>query len=101
MNIGNTIKKTSDGNIIQKIEFDKLMTFWASCVSWYNHIIANKEVKGIEVINPPIPGYFLLTVDIIAMIMADTNVFTINCTIEPPIENNSHLYYAHNNSFRV
>lgn len=74
---GSKIKKTNEGIVIIIVLYDRAMIFSLLLVSIYNHIKANKDVNGIEIINAANKVDLLATSDTKTIIIALTNVFII------------------------
>ena len=83
--IGKTRKKVKEGKIINKILFDKLITFWGSFVSQNNQTIARNDTRGIEGIKPANNEERLAISEtattVIAVIMNLINKYVINFLI--------------------
>ena len=74
---GSKIKKTNEGIVIIIVLYERAMIFSLLLVSIYNHIKANKDVNGIEIINAANKVDLLATSDTKTIIIALINVFII------------------------
>mgnify|MGYP001380802209 FL=1 len=77
MNNGKQIKNVSEGGIIINMLLERFLIFSRSLVSKYIHIIASKEVNGIEAIIPA------MIVDLLDISETATTIKAVNNIFKP------------------
>ncbi len=77
MNNGKQIKNVNEGGIIINMLLERFLIFSRSLVSTYIHVIASKEVNGIEAIIPAIIVDLLDISEIATTIKTVNNIFKL------------------------